>query len=114
MSTGFGYDMILLSIKGPRGARITSTQSKAPRRPRHHTSLPKRRRGQHRHRSTIAARSSPHAERATVEEPTAQCAETTVTTVRRQNGHATASGGSIPRAPSPPSALLPHSLFATR
>ena len=25
MSTGFGYDMILLSIKGPGGARIMPT-----------------------------------------------------------------------------------------
>ena len=30
MSTGFGYDMILLLIKGPRGARIVPTRSKAP------------------------------------------------------------------------------------
>jgi len=45
MSIGFGYDMILLSIKGPRGARVMPTQSKALRRPRHHASLPKRRRG---------------------------------------------------------------------
>jgi len=34
--------------------------------------------------------------------------------VRRQSGHVMASGGSVPHAPSPPSALLPHGLFTTR
>ena len=90
------------------------TRSKAPRRPHHHASPPKRRRDQHRHCPTDAARSSPRAGRATVEELTPPCTETIVTTARRQSGHATASGGSVPCAPSPPSALLPHGLFTTR
>ena len=55
MSTGFGYDMILLSIKGPGGARITPTRSKAPRWPRHHAFPHKRRRGQHCHHPTSTA-----------------------------------------------------------
>jgi len=97
MSTGFSFDMILLLIKGPR-------------RPRHHASPPKKRRGQHRHRPTATARSSPHVEQATVQEPTAPRAEATVTMA----SHAMASGSSVPRAPSPPSALLPHGLFAAR
>jgi len=94
MSTSFGYDMILLSIKGRGGARIMPTRSKAPRRPRHHASPPKRRCGQHRQRPTTAARSSPRAERATMEEPTAPRAEAIVTMARRQDGRTTASGGS--------------------
>jgi len=32
MSTGFGYDMILLSVKGPGGARIAPARLRAPRR----------------------------------------------------------------------------------
>jgi len=114
MSTGFGYDMILLSVKGLGGARIMPTRSKAPRRPHHHASPPKRRRDQHRCRPTAAARSWPHAGQATTEGPTTSCAETTVMTARRQSSRMTALGGSVPRAPSPPSALLPHGLFATR
>ena len=49
-----------------------------------------------------------------MEGPTDPCAETAVTTTRRQSGRATVSGGSVPRAPLPPSALLPHGLFTTR
>jgi len=49
MSTGLGYDMILLSVKGPGGARVTPARLKAPRRPLHHASPPKKRRGQHHH-----------------------------------------------------------------
>jgi hypothetical protein len=45
MSTGFGYDMILLSIKRPGGVRITPAQSKALSRPCHQASPPKKRRG---------------------------------------------------------------------
>jgi len=114
MSTGFGYDMILLSVKGPGGARIMPTRSKAPKRPRHHASPPKRRRGQHRHRPSSASRSSPRTRRAVVQEPTAPCTEATGTTARRHDGHATASGGSVPRAPSPLMVLLPLGLFAAR
>jgi len=114
MSTGFSYDMILLSVKGLGGAHVMPTRSKAPRRPHHHAYPPKRRRDQHRHRPTAVARSSPRARQATMEGPTAPHIETTVTMARRQSGHTTASGGSVPRAPSPPSTLLPHGLFATR
>ena len=66
MSTSFGYDMILLSVKGLGGARIAFARLKAPRRPRHHASPPKKRRGQHRHRPSAAARSSARARRAVV------------------------------------------------
>jgi len=83
MSTGSSYDMILLSIKGPGGVRITTTRSKAPRRPCHHASPPKKRRGQNRHRSSAAPQSSPHSRRMAVQEPTAPHAEATSTTVRR-------------------------------
>ena len=114
MSTGFSYDMVLLSVRGPGGARIMSTQSKAPRRPHHHVSPPNRRRDQHRHRPTAATQSSPRAGRATVEEPTASCTKTADMTASQQSGHATAPRDSLPRAPLPPSALLPHGLFATR
>jgi len=112
MSTGFGYDMILLSIKGPEGARIMPTQSKALRWPHHHASPPKRRRGQHRHCVTAAARSPPRARRAAVPEAMAPRAEATDTTTRCQDSHMTVSGGGVPCAPSPPSVLLPHGLFA--
>jgi len=40
--------------------------------------------------------------------------ETTVTTARRYSGRVSASRGSAPHAPSPPSALLPQGLFTTR
>ena len=49
-----------------------------------------------------------------MQEPTAPRAEATVTTARRQVSHVMASGSSVPRAPSPPSALLPHDLFTAR
>ena len=114
MSTGFGYDMILLSIKGPGGAHVMPRRSKAPRRPRHHASPPKRRHGQHRHCPTAVPRPSPHAEQATVEEPIAPCAESTVTMARCQNGRVAASGGRVPRPALLPSTLLPHGLFTTR
>ena len=49
-----------------------------------------------------------------MQEPTAPRAEATVTTARRQVSHVMASGSSVPRTPSPPSALLPHDLFTAR
>ena len=58
MSTSFGYDMIVLSVKGPGGARIAPARPKAPRRPRHHASPPKKRRGQHHHCPSAATRPS--------------------------------------------------------
>jgi len=80
MSTGFGYDMILLSVKGPGGARDMPTRSKASRWPHHHATPPKRRCDQHHHRPTAAA---PQAGRAATEGPIAPHAETTVTMARR-------------------------------
>jgi hypothetical protein len=114
MSTGFSYDMILLSIKGPGGARIVPARSKAPRWPRHHASPPKKKRWQHRHHPIAVARAPPHARQAAEQEPAASRAKAMGTMSRRQDGYATASGASVPRAPSPPSALLPHGLFAAR
>ena len=88
-------------------------RSKAPRWPHHHTSPPKRRRDQHRHRPTAIARSSPHAGQATMEGPTAPCTKVAVTMARQQSGRTMALRDSVPRAPSPPSALLPQGLFPT-
>jgi len=56
MSTGFGYDMILLSVEGPGGARVAPARPRAPRRPRHHASPPKKRRGQRRHHPSASSR----------------------------------------------------------
>ena len=55
MSTGFGYGMILLSVRGSEGARIVPTRSKAAHQPHHHASPPKRRRDQHSHHRPTAA-----------------------------------------------------------
>jgi len=76
MSTGFGYDMILLSVKGPGGACITPARLRAPRRPRHHASPPKKRRGQRRHHSSASSRSPVRAKQGVTQEPTAPHAET--------------------------------------
>jgi hypothetical protein len=75
MSTGFGYDMILLSVKGPGGARIAPTRLRAPRRPRHHASPPKKRRGQCRHHSSASSRSPARARQAVTQESTTRAAE---------------------------------------
>jgi len=56
VSTGSGYDMILLSVKGPGGARVAPARTRAPRRPRHHASPPKKRRGRHHHRPSASPR----------------------------------------------------------
>jgi hypothetical protein len=114
MSTGFGYDMILLSVRVPRGARIMPTRSKAPRWPHHHTSLPKRRHDQHRHRPTAVARSSHRTGHATVEGLTAPHTKIADTTASQQSGHVVVPRDSLPHAPLPPFSLLPHGLFATR
>jgi len=82
MSTGFGYDMILLSVKGPGGARVAPARSKAPRRPHHHASPPKKRRGQHRHHPSAASRSSTRAKRAVVQESTSPLALDDAATAR--------------------------------
>jgi len=114
MSTSFGYDMILLSVKGSGGARVAPARSKAPRRPRHHASPPKKKRGQHRHHPSVASRSSTRARRAVVRESTAPCTEATDTMTRRQDGLATTLGDSAPRVLPPSTTLLPHGLFASR
>ena len=114
ISTGFGYDMILLSINGPGVDRITPARSKVPRRPRHHASPPKKRHGQHRHRPSAASRSSTRTRQTVVQEPTAPHAEATSVMAWRQDGHTATLVDSVPRALSPSAALLPHGLFAPR
>jgi hypothetical protein len=114
MSTGFGYDMILLSVKGPGGARVMPTRSKAPRRPHHHASPPKRRRDQHRHCPTAITRSSPRARQTMVEGLTAPRIEAADMMASQRSGRTIAPKDRLPHAPSPPSALLPHVLFTTR
>jgi hypothetical protein len=114
MSTGFGYDMILLSVKGPEGARIAPARLRAPRRPRHHASPPKKRRGQHRHHSSASSRSPARARRVVTQEPTTPRTEAVGTTARRHEDRATTMGDDAPRAPSSPTTLLPHGLFTPR
>jgi len=103
MSTCSGYDMILLSIKGPGGARIAPVRTRAPRRPRHHASPPKKRHGQHHRRPSASSRP----------EPTAPRAEAVGMTIRHREDHTT-TGGDAPRALSPTARLLPHGLVAPR
>ena len=100
MSTGSGYDMILLSIKGPGGARVAPAWSRAPRRPRHHASPPKKRRGQHYRRLSTSSRPAVRARQEGTQEPTASCAATVSMTAQRREDHTT-TGGDAPRA-------LPH------
>ena len=114
MSTGFGYDMILLSVKGPEGARIAPARLRAPRRPRHHASPPKKRRGQHRHHSSASSGSPARVRRMVTQEPTIPRAGAAGTMVRRHEDHATTLGDDAPRAPSSSTALLPHGMFARR
>ena len=57
MFTGFSYDMILLSVRGPGRTRIMPARSKAPWWPHHHASPPKWGHDQNRHRPTATARS---------------------------------------------------------
>ena len=114
MSTGFGYDMVLLSVKGPVGARIAPTRLKAPRRPRHHASPPKKRRGQHCHHHSAASLSSARAWRAVVQESTAPRAEAVNTAARRREDHTTTLGDDAPHVLPPSTTLLPHRLFAPR
>jgi len=117
MSTGFGYDMILLSIRGPEGARIVPARSRATRRPHHHASPPKRR-DQHRQRRPMATvRSPPRAGQLDllVEGPSApRLRAVTEPASQGSDRCSAAQRETIPRAPSPPSAVLPHGLFATR
>ena len=111
MSTGSGYDMILLSIKGPGGARVAPTRMGAPRRPHHHASPPKKRRGQHHRRPSASPRPAVRARQEAAREPIALC--TTGATAQRHDDH-TMMGGDAPRALSPTARLLPYGLFASR
>ena len=112
MSTGFGYDMILLSVKGPGGARVAPTQLRAPRRPHHHTSPPKKRRGQHHHHPSTSSRSPVRARGEVIQDPTAPRAETAGTTARRHEDRTMTTRDSAPCAPS--TTLHPRGLFGTR
>jgi len=114
MSTGFGCDMILLSIKGPEGARIAPARLRAPRWPRHHASPPKKRRGQRRHHSSASSRSPARAGQVVTQEPTTPRAGAAGTTARRHEDRATTMGDDAPRVLLSPTMLLPHGLFAPR
>jgi len=113
MSTGSGYDMILLSIKGPGGARVAPSQLRAPRRPRHHASLPKKRHGQHHRHPSASSRPAVHARQEVTQESTALNTGAVDMTAQRHEDHTTI-GGDAPRALSPTARLLPHGLFAPR
>ena len=114
MSTGFGYDMILLLVKGLGGAHNAPARLKAPRRPRHHASPLKKRRGQHRHHHSAASWPSARARRAVVQESTAPRAEAADMAARCREGRATTLGDDAPHVLSPSTTLLPHGLFAPR
>jgi len=114
MSTGFGYDMILLSVKGPGGARVAPARLRAPRQPRHHASPPKKRRGQRRHHPSASSRSSARAKRTAVQESTAPRAEAADTAAPRHDGRTATMGGDAPHVLPPSTTLLPHGLFAPR
>jgi len=107
MSTGSGYDMILLSVKGPGGTRVAPARTRAPRRPRHHASPPKKRRGQHHRRSSASSRPTTRARQEVGHEPAAPYAGTTSMTAQND----TTTGGDVSRAPSATAAKpLPHGL----
>ena len=111
MSTGFGYDMILLSVKGPGGVRVTPARLKAPRRPHHHASPPKKRRGQHHRGPSASSRPTTRARQEVGRKTAAPCGGATSATTQH---HAT-TGGDASRALSPTAArLLPHGLFTPR
>jgi len=113
MSTVSGYDMILLSIKGPRGARVAPARTRAPRRPRHHVSPPKKRHGQHHRRPSTSSRPTVRAKQEVTQEPTAPRAKAVgMMTWHREDR--TTTGGDAPRALSPTARLLPHGLVAPR
>ena len=114
MSTGFGYDMILLSVKGPGGARVAPALLRAPRRPHLHTSPPKKRRGQRHHHPSASSRPIVRAGQEVTQEPTAPHAETAGMMARFHEDRTTTMGDGAPRAPSPATTLLPHRLFAPR
>ena len=99
MSTGSGYDMILLSIKGPGGTRIAPTRMRALRRPHHHASPPKKRCGQHHHCPSASPRPAVRARQETAREPIAP--RTTGTTAQCREDHMTTGSDApvIPRCP---------------
>ena len=113
MSTSSGYDMILLSIRGPGGAHVAPARLRAPRRPRHHASPPKKRHGQHHRRPSASSRPTVHARQEVTQEPTAPRAETVGLMARRHEDRTT-TGGDAPSALSPTARLLPHGLVALR
>jgi len=113
MSTGSGYDMILLSIKGPGGARVAPTRLRAPRHPRHHASPPKKMRGQCHHRPSASSRPTVRARQEAAQEPTTSRAETVGITAQRHEDRTTI-GGDGPHALSSTATLLPHGIFAPR
>ena len=114
MSTGSGYDMILLSVKGPGGAHVAPARLRAPRRPHHHASPPKKRRGQRHHHPSASSQPTVHARQEVTQEPTAPRAETVGMTARRHKDRTTTTGDGAPCVLSPAATLLPHGLFAPR
>jgi len=100
MSTGSGYDMILLSIKGPGGARVGPARLRAPTRPRHHASPPKKRRGQHHCRPSASSRPAVRARQEVTQESTAPHVGAVGMTALRHEDHMTI-GGDTPHALSP-------------
>jgi len=105
MSTGSGYDMILLSIKGPGGARVEPARLRAPRRPRHHASPPKKRRGQHHRHPSASSRPAVRARQEVTQEPAAP---------RTGTMDALAQHHTTTRGDAPAARLLPHGLFTPR
>jgi len=110
MSTGSGYDMILLSIKGPGGARVAPMRTRAPRRPRHHASPPKKRCGQHHRHPSASSRLAVRARQEVAQEPAAPRTGTVGMPAQRH----TTTRGDAPRALAPTARLLPHGLFTPR
>ena len=89
MSTGSGYDMILLLIKGPGGARVAPARLRVPRRPRHHASAPKKRRGQHHRRPSALSRPAVRARQDVTQESTAPHAGAVGMTAQHHEYHTT-------------------------
>ena len=114
MSTSFSYDMTLLSVKGPGGARVAPARVRAPRRPHHHASPPKKRHGQRHHRPSASSQSPVRARREVTQEPTAPRHETAGMKARHHEVRTTTTGDGAPCALSPATTLLPHGLFAPR
>ena len=102
ISTGSGYDMILLSVKGPGGARVAPARLRAPRR------------GQCHHHPSALSRPTVRARQQVTHEPIAPRAETAGMVASRHEDRTTTTGDGTPRAPSPTTTLLPHGLFAPK